>query len=275
MFQTKDKILNFVYSLGAAVVILGVFFKMLHINVGFLSGNAILGLGLLVEASIFVVFAFNPPKQEYDWEKVYPELKDNVQPRAVAPAKNGFAAGGGVRSGVSLSEKLDDMLQQANLDTGVFERLSTGIQNFSDNVARMNTAVADAAQMQKYNDEISRAAHHLEQMNNLFQQQRESAAAYTEAGSRYAAGLEQSAQFTDRYNDEMAKASGHLQQMNKLYAIQSENTERYTKYTGQYVDDLEQSAEHTEKLNQELRGLTASVQNLNKIYGGMLNAMKG
>ena len=167
------------------------------------------------------------------------------------------------------------MLQQANLDTGVFERLSTGIQNFSDNVARMNTAVADAAQMQKYNDEISRAAHHLEQMNNLFQQQRESAAAYTEAGSRYAAGLEQSAQFTDRYNDEMAKASGHLQQMNKLYAIQSENTERYTKYTGQYVDDLEQSAEHTEKLNQELRGLTASVQNLNKIYGGMLNAMKG
>ena len=61
MFKSKDAVLNFVYSFGAAIVIFGALVKMTHIPIPFISGNVVLGLGLAVECFIFIVFAFNPP----------------------------------------------------------------------------------------------------------------------------------------------------------------------------------------------------------------------
>ena len=46
MFKTKDGILNFVYSIGAAIVILGALVKITHISIPGVSGNFILGFGL-------------------------------------------------------------------------------------------------------------------------------------------------------------------------------------------------------------------------------------
>ena len=75
MFKSKDAVLNFIYSMGAAVVIFGALVKMTHLPIPGVSGNFILGLGLAVECFIFIVFAFNPPAEEtkYAWENVYPE----------------------------------------------------------------------------------------------------------------------------------------------------------------------------------------------------------
>ena len=84
-FKTKDTTLNFIYSAGAAVVILGALFKLNHWNIGPLTGTWILAIGLGVEALIFLIFAFDAPKEEasYAWENVYPELLDaDAQPKA-------------------------------------------------------------------------------------------------------------------------------------------------------------------------------------------------
>ena len=59
MFKSKDAVLNFIYSMGAAVVIFGALVKMTHLPIPGVSGNFILGLGLAVECFIFIVFAFN------------------------------------------------------------------------------------------------------------------------------------------------------------------------------------------------------------------------
>ena len=44
-FKTKDTTLNFIYSSGAAVVILGALFKLNHWNIGPLTGTWVLAIG--------------------------------------------------------------------------------------------------------------------------------------------------------------------------------------------------------------------------------------
>ena len=71
---------NIVYSVGAAIVILGAMFKILHLPLG----NLMLMIGMITEAIVFLLSAFEKPDKEYKWEEVYPVLADNENftPRA-------------------------------------------------------------------------------------------------------------------------------------------------------------------------------------------------
>ena len=71
---------NVVYSVGAAIVILGAMFKILHLPFG----NQMLMIGMITEAIVFLLSAFERPDKEYKWEEVYPVLADdeNFVPKA-------------------------------------------------------------------------------------------------------------------------------------------------------------------------------------------------
>ena len=58
------------YGIGAAVVILGALFKIMHWPMA--SEMLIVGMG--TEVFIFVFSAFEPMHEEVDWTLVYPEL---------------------------------------------------------------------------------------------------------------------------------------------------------------------------------------------------------
>ncbi len=62
---------NFAYSIGAAVVIWGALFKILHLP----GGNALLSIGMGTEVLMFVLTAFDRPPREYHWEEVFPVFK--------------------------------------------------------------------------------------------------------------------------------------------------------------------------------------------------------
>src|SRR6187551_1804998 len=64
-----------VYGIGAAVVIIGALFKILHLT----GADEMLMIGLTTEAVIFFLSAFEPPHQEPDWSKVYPELGEEYE----------------------------------------------------------------------------------------------------------------------------------------------------------------------------------------------------
>ena len=64
--QKKKEIQNMVYGLGAAVVILGALFKILHWELGPLNGSVLLAIGLFTEAGIFVFSAFDKPEEDLD-----------------------------------------------------------------------------------------------------------------------------------------------------------------------------------------------------------------
>ena len=105
----KDKLFSVimpkVYGFGAAVVIAGAMFKLLN----WPGGALMLGLGLTVEAIIFILSAFEPAPKEVDWTRVYPELKEDYQGElgSMRPAQQGLYPV------ESISEKLDELFVKA------------------------------------------------------------------------------------------------------------------------------------------------------------------
>lgn len=86
LFQTKSYqvIVGFIYGWGASAVIIGALFKIMH----FPGAGYILTAGMLVEAFIFFMSAFEPPMEHYDWARVYPELATGNANKDIQRVKN-------------------------------------------------------------------------------------------------------------------------------------------------------------------------------------------
>ncbi len=217
MFRTKEAIFNFIYSIGAAIVIIGALFKMTHMHVGPLTGNVMLTIGLVTEAIIFVIFAFDPPKSEenYAWENVYPELLDAKAQSNPRQIKQQFTENRDLE--VSLSDKLDKMLADAKLDASMFERLRAGMDKFSDSVENINKTTDVTAATQKYNDQLTLAASHLESMNALYALQLEHGKSQSEYHQKYVSDLQKSAEQSEKFNSELEGLTGNLNNLNRVY----------------------------------------------------------
>lgn len=74
MFLSSDmgkRVLNFCYSWGASIVVLGALFKLLHLPFG----NEMLFVGMMTEFFVFFISGFEHPGKDYHWEEVFPVLK--------------------------------------------------------------------------------------------------------------------------------------------------------------------------------------------------------
>ncbi|MCW3169149.1 gliding motility protein GldL [Chryseobacterium sp. 09-1422] len=221
MFKTKDAWMNFFYSFGAAIVILGAWLKITHISFGPINGNIALTVGLVTEAIIFIIFAFDPPAAEesYHWENVYPELLDkhaNPNPlHSNVSSRNTVDHFAELEN--SLSSKLDKMLQDAKLDVQLFDRLRTGIDKFSSSVDQINQTVDVSASTHKYNDQLNKAAQHMESMNALYAMQLESGQRQSEFAKKYVADMQKSAEHSEKFNQELQGLTTNLNSLNRVY----------------------------------------------------------
>ena len=59
--DSGKRFFNFAYSIGAAIVIWGALFKILHLP----GGNVMLSIGMGVEVVMFILTAFDRPAKEY------------------------------------------------------------------------------------------------------------------------------------------------------------------------------------------------------------------
>lgn len=219
MFRTKEAIYNFIYSIGAAIVIIGALFKLTHFSFGPFTGNLMLAIGLITEALIFCVFAFDPPKTEesYAWENVYPELLDKDAKPNPRHSTNGVAFAETQELQSSLSDKLDKMLADAKLDVGLFERLRTGIDKFSSSVDQINQTVDVSSSTAKYNDQLTLAASHLESMNALYALQLEHGKSQSDLHKKYVEDLQKSAEHSEKFNAELTGLTSNLNNLNRVY----------------------------------------------------------
>jgi gliding motility-associated protein GldL len=192
----KKKITNMVYGLGAAIVIIGALFKIQHISIGPITGGVMLTIGLLVEAGIFAMSAFESGEEELDWSKVYPELKD-------ADAEPSSETG-------MLSKKIDKLLQEAGLDSELVTELSKSIKDLSG-VAKGFSAVGESvAATNNYSDQVSLAATHMESLNGLYQIQMESA-------NKQAALNNSVFESSEKLKEQMQSLSSNLSSLNGVY----------------------------------------------------------
>lgn len=96
--EKGQRFFNFAYSIGAAIVIWGALFKILHLP----GGSLLLCIGMGTEIAMFILTAFDRPPKEYAWEEVFPALdKDHHHEHQQMPMAQGFSAeaSGGVSGG--------------------------------------------------------------------------------------------------------------------------------------------------------------------------------
>lgn len=210
----REVALNFFYSIGAAIVIAGALFKINHYSMLGLDGSTVLAIGMICEVIVFTVFAFDKPSGAYDWEKAYPELLDSSTPVA---RKSKAAALPDESDNVSLSQKLDKMLNDAKLDVSLMERLRSGIENFGSAVNEINKTTSAAAATQQYGDQLALAANHMESLNALYQVQLESGQKQVELNQQFISEMQANAEGSKKFQQELVALSESVNNLNRVY----------------------------------------------------------
>ena len=142
--QNEDN-MNFIYGMGAAVVIIGALFKLQH----WPGANAMLIIGLGTEALIFAISAFDPPTvHEWDWTKVYPQLK--------------------VDGKETSASQVDDLMKQAELDPAVLKSVGDGMRKMAAQAKNINTLADASVAAQQYTDSMKGAAESLNSVNESY-----------------------------------------------------------------------------------------------------------
>ena len=198
MAQSKKSkiIINMMYGLGAAIVILGVLFKIQHISYGFITGGLMLTIGLIAEAIVFTISAFEPVDDYLDWTKVYPELGD-------VGVKATGAQG-------MLSQKLDNLLKEAHLDKELISNLGDSIRNFKGAAEGLSVVSKTISTTNKYNDQMSLASVQMESLNGLYQIQMENATIQKEINDSLINNSE-------KLKEQMELLSTNLSSLNEVY----------------------------------------------------------
>ncbi|MDA9850446.1 gliding motility protein GldL [Flavobacteriaceae bacterium] len=163
--KLSKKTMNMAYGLGAAIVIIGALMKIIHKDLGPLSGNTLLSIGLITEALIFALSAFDTPDEDPDWALVYPELEGGSASASSKESPQGL-----------LSKKLDGILKEAKIDASLVGSLSSSIKDMeasaksgadsADSLAKVNKEFADNAE--KLQKQMASLAANLESLNNVY-----------------------------------------------------------------------------------------------------------
>lgn len=202
--RSSKKIFQMAYGLGASVVIVGALFKITHMEIAGIGGNLLLTIGLVTEALIFAVSAFEPVDDDVDWSLVYPELAGGPAKERQTMVESPKETQG------MLSQKLDDMLKAAKIDADLMNSLSQSIRSF-EGAAKGIAPTAEAMNStKKYSEEMALAAAQMDSLNSLYKVQIESSTRQAEANQQIAENAEQ-------LKKQMQNLATNLSSLNGVY----------------------------------------------------------
>ena len=261
-FKTKSfkTLKNLLFGVGAAVVIVGAWAKILHLSFA----NVMLTAGLLTEAVIFTISGIVPPEPDYYWEKYYPGI-DTYDPDATGAS---VASTSGTKK--SISAEMDKMLEAAKVDQNLVTRFGDNLKNFADHVGKMGN-LADATVAS--NDFAVSAKNAAVSLNGV----KESFTNAADGMSKLAAASGDASQ----YHSQVQSATKNLAALNAVYELELQDTNTHLKTMNKFIGNLstamsslEGSIADTEKFKTQMGGLAGNLEKLNGIYGNMLSAMR-
>ena len=228
------------YGWGAAVVILGAVFKILH----WPGANIMLMAGMFTESVIFFFSAFEPLHVEYNWALVYPELAtgsdieiEEGEKKSRREKKQQVKT-----DTLTPTQALDKMLEEAKIGPELMESLASGMRNLSDNAHKL-AGVSDAVvSTDNYTSNLQKAS---ESVRNL-----------TLKYDKVAQNLEVDGGVSSAYNESVKRATAAVTQLATAY------------------EQTAQSLAKTDSFKAELDKLTTNISKLSNVYGNMLAAMK-
>ena len=249
------------YGFGAAVVIVGALFKIMH----WPFAGPMLVVGLSTEALIFIFSAFEPIHEDPNWELVYPELalghSDELDHSNLPAGKS--------KGGNGITDQLDKMLEEAKIDSQLLERLGDGMRSLGENAAQLKSVSSAAAATDSYVSSLQAAS---DKVSNLSE-------AY-ERASVSISGMTSDAKDGESFGEQMQKVSKNLAALNNVYELQLkgssshlEATEKFQSQVTEMMSNLSASTEDTRLYRENMALLSKNLTDLNNVYGNMLKAM--
>ena len=291
-----QKVMGFVYGWGASIVLIGALFKIEHLP----GASVMLMVGLLTEAFIFFVSAFEPPHEEVDWSLVYPELA-GIDENIDADDKKS-----NVQSKKTALERFDAMIENAEITPDLFEKLGDGLRNMSNTAEKLQD-VSDAsvatnnyvANFEKASEKVNEFAdnygesaqklnHSAEKLSSTYTESadivgksgQELADSYQKLTKSMNEEFEKTTGSTNSYGEQLENMTKNLTALNAAYELQLKGTNEQLEkskelYGGlnEVMDNLEDTVEDTKRFRDEVSRLGSNMSALNTVYGNMLSAM--
>ena len=285
------------YGWGAAVVILGALFKIMHWQ--FADMMLIIGMG--TEVVVFFLSGFENPPNEPDWSIVYPELagkETKGRPERQAAVHTGVA-------NITLSNKLDKLLDEANIGPELINNLGRGLRNLSDNASRLADMSNAAVATNQYIQNLESASKSVVELNQTYKNTAEYLKHGISLSQEYSSSMKSVAQSmhelsdsykqtassakenlyaTEEFSKSLKHATGYSNQIGEAYSKQAEMlteaAETYEKTALQsraYSEHMQRTAHNLSALNAayELQMQAASLQSetTDKLNTAMLSMM--
>lgn len=296
------------YGWGAALVILGALFKLMHWPMA----STMLIIGMTTETIIFFFSAFEPMHEEVDWTLVYPELAGISDDEEFTPETRKAQASGGGGFG-----KLDEMLANADIKPELFEKLGKGLKNLNQTTQNL-TEVSNAAQAtNQFIDNIQAASESVSSMaesygesagklntsvEGLVESYKKSSEMMDDSSRNVAEQLAQAsdgfinnykqieekiqtnieliANGNQTYSEKLESLNKNLSALNSVYELQMQNTNDHLKTSKNLFDELDGimgnlkgSVDETSVYREQIAKLNNNLAALNSVYGNMLSAM--
>ena len=276
MWMARPKgrtVMGFAFGLGAAVVIIGALFKIMHWP--FCNEMLIAGLG--TEAVLFTLSSFQLTHAEPEWSVYYPYLVPVEDRATVAQENDGttrnllthpVADKGG--SGDGATEKIAELMEKAKIDQALLDRLGNAMRDLSHNAEQLKSVSSAASATDSYVSSLEEASKKMSSLSEAYQRASVSIAVLT---SNTDAG--------ESFGEQMQKVSKNLSALNNVYELQLqgssahlEATQGFQKQVSEMMSNLAASTEDTKLYRENMAVLAQNLTDLNNVYGNMLKAMR-
>ncbi len=293
--ESGQRFFNVAYSIGAAVVIWGALFKILHLP----GGNTLLSIGMGTEVLMFLLSAFDRPEQQYHWEEVFPVLASHDEEDR--PEFDGGGGGGGIIIGggggngaaggdgggtVNVTVSGEQARAAAGIPAGI-DLSPEDTQSLSESIAKMAAASDQLARMAELTDATQQ---YLNQMATISDQMQRLAATTTALNEvsetllgSYRAITDNSTTITESstgYVEQMTALNRNISGLNTIYEIQLksissqlDSIDRVNRGLKDIRDMYEKSAAESAHYCDETEKMARYMKQLNSVYERMIKAM--
>jgi gliding motility-associated protein GldL len=249
--QKWRKTMNYFYSIGASVVLLGALFKLQH----WTGGSFMLMIGMSCEALIFFLSAFEPMVETPDWTKVYPQLNPNFildEEEELLPER--ISSGG-----------FDDLLERAEITPEMLSKLKKGIQDLTNTAKGISEISSATLATEMYVKNLSHAS---ESMNSFSDLNDKATSHVQKSLGDLVNSYENSAKLISGSSKEMAES--FIDSTKKISHQLSSTGEKlsvsYKDFTDAMQKDISALSENSKTYSGEVSRINSTMSSLNSSY---------
>lgn len=261
------KIVGYAYGFGAAIVIVGALFKILHLP----GASVVLTLGMGTEALLFALSAFEDPHKEYHWDLVFPQLEGGEG----GPIMGAAPAAPAAKSGNSI----DDIAQAGKLSESDVQKLNDGIRKLSETAAQISDVTAAVSASSNYARNMNAASDAIGAFAATQASLKSSSDSLFASYKTVAESMSNVAADAKGYMTEMQGITKNLSAINASYEMQVKSISEQAGIVNDVNDNLKKiqtamdaASAETIAFKDQATKLTQQVSSLNNVYGNMLNA---